>query len=164
MYSYILTFRHYALNTFLALPNWPNWRILANTLVKISFHDHLSIYAKTAKNIDKYLVLAYSQRIDVCAVPALHKMFHKLKVLTHSCWNLNQACWFGETAFHPLSQVGPARSCWILEPFFSSNTTFEINTHTHTHTHTHTQNKIDIQNNKNSFIKHPCYIFTRMHL
>ncbi len=61
VYLYILTVRHYALNTFSALPNLANRRILVNTLVKISFCDYLSISARTPENVDEYSVFAYSR-------------------------------------------------------------------------------------------------------
>ncbi len=41
LYSYILSIRHYAPNTFLALPNLPNRRILANTLWESQFSQLL---------------------------------------------------------------------------------------------------------------------------
>ncbi len=56
VYSYVLAIRHYAPNTFSALPNLPNQRMLVKTIiyVKVSSYDYSSIYVRMPENVDKW--------------------------------------------------------------------------------------------------------------
>ncbi len=71
VYSYILSILHYVPNTFSALPNLLNRRILEIPYVEVSSRHYSSIYARMPENVDVYLIFAYSPRIGVCAVPLL---------------------------------------------------------------------------------------------
>ncbi len=91
VYSYILAIRHYAPNTFSALPNLPNRRI---HILKISSRHYSSIYTRTPENINEYSVFAYSPRINVCAYLALqtYRTPFGHAVCNLSSWKISLSC------------------------------------------------------------------------
>ncbi len=84
VYLPILGIHHYAPNTFSALLNLPNRQILVNTICESQFSWLLVNLCKNVRECWQ-IFSTFSQRMDVCAVLALHVILDQHSQLSKLC-------------------------------------------------------------------------------